>query len=54
MKYKLMLYNILVCNGDVIAMLYTNSPAMHSSLMREFSETVAAAPMNVVVVSIFL
>jgi hypothetical protein len=40
-----------VYNGDVVSMLYTNSSAMHSGLMREFSDNVSSAPINAIVVS---
>ena len=36
--------------GDVISVLYTNSPAMHSSLMREYSPNVAAPRSNAFIV----
>lgn len=35
--------------GDVISVLYTNSPAMHSSLMREYSPNVAAPRANAII-----
>lgn len=35
-----------VSAGDVVSMLYTNSPAMHSAIIRDFSAKVASAPLN--------
>ena len=40
------LAEFFVHNGDIISILYTNSPAMHSALMRQFSPNVASAPIN--------
>lgn len=40
------LTEFFVYMGDVISVLYTNSPAMHSSLMREYSPNVAAPRSN--------
>jgi hypothetical protein len=37
---------MIVHNGDIISILYTNSPAMHSALMRQFSPNVPSAPIN--------
>ena len=37
-------------NGDVCSVLYTNSPAMHSSLMRDFSPSMSSARLNAVIV----
>ena len=42
--------NVTVINGDVCSMLYTNSSAMHSHLMREFSPNISSAPFNTLIV----
>eukprot|EP01114_Cavostelium_apophysatum_P021693 TRINITY_DN7639_c0_g1_i1.p1 TRINITY_DN7639_c0_g1~~TRINITY_DN7639_c0_g1_i1.p1 ORF type:complete len:1285 (+),score=251.78 TRINITY_DN7639_c0_g1_i1:18-3872(+) len=38
-----------VINGDVCSTLYTNSPAMHSALMRDYSPSISSAPLNAVI-----
>lgn len=43
------LAEFFVLNGDVCSVLYTNSPAMHSALMRDFSPTISSAPINAVI-----
>jgi hypothetical protein len=43
-------FEFVVYMGDVISVLYTNSPAMHSSLMREYSPNVAAPRSNAIIV----
>eukprot|EP00761_Pharyngomonas_kirbyi_P010055 gb/GECH01010073.1/.p1 GENE.gb/GECH01010073.1/~~gb/GECH01010073.1/.p1 ORF type:complete len:1568 (+),score=218.06 gb/GECH01010073.1/:1-4704(+) len=40
------LAEVFVLNGDVCATLFTNSPAMHTDVMREFAPHMPAAPMN--------
>ena len=38
-SYLHALADMFVTNGDVISMLYTNSPAMHSQVVRAFSSS---------------
>ncbi|KAJ5067526.1 phosphoinositide phosphatase sac9-related [Anaeramoeba ignava] len=39
-----------VTNGDVCSILYTNSPAMHTAMIREYSPSLSSAPNNTIIV----
>ncbi len=43
------LAEFFVLNGDVCSILYTNSPAMHSALMRDYNPNISGAPINAVI-----
>ncbi len=45
------LAEFFVLNGDIASMLYTNSPAMHSGAMRDFSPNISSARLNAIIVS---
>jgi SacI homology domain len=40
------LTEMFVHNGDVVSLLYTNSPAIHTTIMREFSSRVSSGPID--------
>ena len=43
------LAEFFVYNGDVCSLLYTNSAAMHSALMRDYSPNISNAPINALI-----
>ncbi|KAJ5076309.1 phosphoinositide phosphatase sac9-related [Anaeramoeba ignava] len=44
------LAEFFVANGDVCSIAYTNSPAMHTALIREYSPNLSNAPNNTMIV----